>query len=119
MASKTSTRLGVDVLIGRAGQNDLWVRDSTTGQLYAGIEGQGVGTSFAFGMDYTMVADSAYFPESFGTQAEDGRLRVRGGIHARMGEGMSMFYGATYLSEEYVGQDGGQIVGSVKLNFNF
>jgi len=28
-------------------------------------------------------------------------------------------YGVTYLSEEYVGQPEGQVVGSIKLNLNF
>lgn len=112
-------RVGADVLIGEALQDDLWLRDSVSGQLYSGIEGEGTGTGFVFGADYAMVADSAYFPASFGTVAEDERLRLRAGVHWRLGRDLSYFYGLTYLSEEYVGQTEGQIVGSLKLNFNF
>ena len=32
---------------------------------------------------------------------------------------VSFFYGATYLSEEFQGQGEGQVVGSLKVNFNF
>lgn len=112
-------RVGVDILIGQHLHNDLWLRDPTTGQLYSGIEGGGSGTGFALGIDYAMVGDSAYFPSSFGTTAQEERLRARAGVHLRLGRGMSYFCGLTYLSEEYAGQPEGQIVGSLKLNFNF
>lgn len=112
-------RVGLDVMIGGAIQNDMWLRDSTSGHLYSGIEDGSAGTGFVIGADYALVGDSAYFPASFGTQAEDERFRVRAGVHSRLGAGISFFYGLTYLSEEYVGQPEGQVVGSLKLNFNF
>lgn len=112
-------RVGADVLIGQVLQGDLWLRDSTTGQLYSGIEDRDAGFGFVLGADYTVIEDSAYFPASFGTIAEDERFRARAGVHMRMGPGMSYFYGLTYLSEEYVGQPEGQVLGSLKLNFNF
>ena len=112
-------RVGADVLIGATLQDDLWLRDSPSGQLYTGVEGERAGTGFVFGADYAVVDDSAYFPASFGTVAEDERFRARAGVHWRVGDSLSYFYGVTYLSEEYVGQTEGQFVGSLKLNFSF
>lgn len=112
-------RVGADVLIGRTLQSDLWIRDSTSGQLYSGVQNGESGVGFVLGGDYAMIGDSAYFPDSFGTQANDERFRARAGVHWRLGPEISYFYGLTYLSEEFVGQPEGQIVGSVKLNFNF
>lgn len=112
-------RVGADIVIGEIMQNDLWLRDSSSGQLYAGVESDEPGTGFAIGADYAVVGHSAYFPASFGTQAQDERFRARAGVHWRLGAGISYFYGVTYLSEEYVGQAEGQILGSVKLSFSF
>ena len=112
-------RVGADILVGQTLLNDLWLRDSSSGQLYTGVEGGQAGTGFVLGADYAVVGDSAYFPASFGTIAEDERFRARAGVHWRLGDNFSYFYGVTYLSEEYVGQTEGQIVGSLKLNFNF
>lgn len=112
-------RVGADVMIGPVLGNDLWLRDSTTGQLYSGLESDRVGLGFVLGADYTFVDDSEYFPSSFGTIAEDERLRVRAGVHARLADGKSYFYGLTYLGEEFEDQTQGQVVGSLKLSFNF
>jgi hypothetical protein len=112
-------RVGADIVIGEMLQNDLWLRDSPTGQLYAGVESDQPGMGFTIGADYARVDDSAYFPARFGTVAQDERLRARAGMHWRLGGGISYFYGVTYLSEEYVGQSEGQFIGSLKLNFSF
>ena len=112
-------RIGADVIVGDMLQSDLWLRDSPSGQLYTGVEDGGSGTGFVFGADYAVVGDSAYFPSSFGTLPQEERFRARAGVHWRLGEDISYFYGVTYLSEEYVGQPEGQFVGSLKLNFNF
>lgn len=112
-------RVGADLLIGDVLHGDLWLRDGPTGHLYSGIESDDAGTGFVLGVDYTYLEDSAYFPASFGAVAEDERLRVRAGIHARLGDGASYFYGITYLGEEFEGQTQGQVVGSLKLDFNF
>ncbi len=112
-------RVGADVTIGQVFAGDLMLRDSTTGQLYTGIEDDTAGTGFVLGADYAVVGESAYFPTGFAAQSQDERFRARAGVHWRFGAGISYFYGVTYLSEEIVGQDEGQIVGSVKLNFNF
>jgi len=112
-------RVGADVVIGAALSSDLWLRDSTTGQLYSGIEGGRGGIGIILGADYTFLDQSEYFPESFGTIAEDERVRFRAGMHSRLSEGSSFFYGLTYLGEEFEGQEESQVVGSLKLNFSF
>lgn len=112
-------RVGGDFMIGSVLHDDLWLRDSTTGQLYAGVESERAGFGFVVGADYTYVSDSEYFPSSFGTIAADERVRARAGIHARLGDRASYFYGLTYLGEEFEGQSQGQFVGSLKLDFNF
>ena len=79
------------MIIGQVAQDDLLLRDVVTGQLYRATEGDGVGLSYLLGVDGASVFDSNYLP----------------------------FYGATYLSEEFEGQTEGQVLGSLKLNFNF
>lgn len=112
-------RVGVDVFLGDVGHSDLLLRDVPTGQLYRGVEGDALGVGYVLGVDYAMVGASAYFPDSFGTVAADSRTRARAGVHWQIADEMSFFYGMTWLSEEYVGQPEGQILGSMKLNFNF
>ncbi|MEJ6479679.1 MAG: DUF2219 family protein [Octadecabacter sp.] len=112
-------RVGADVMIGRAGQRDMLLRDVVTGQLYRGIEGDDSGLNFLIGADYALVGDSAYLPADMGYVATDNRTRLRAGVHWQMFEDTSFFYGMTYLSEEFVGQTEGQLLGSLKLNFNF
>lgn len=112
-------RLGFDVVLGRVGQQDLFLRDVPTGQLYRGISSPELGLGYVFGLDFALVGGSVYLPEDFGTTPTDSRTRARAGVHWQFGEEQSMFYGLTWLSEEYVGQPEGQMVGSLKLNFNF
>lgn len=112
-------RVGADVLIGRVGQNDFLLRDVTTGQLYRGVESNDSGVNFVLGADYAMVGDSAYLPADMGYAPTETRTRARAGLHWQIFEDTSFFYGVTYLSEEFVGQPEGQVLGSLKLNFNF
>lgn len=112
-------RVGADVMIGALGQDAMQVRDSVTGHLIRPVTQDQFGWGFVLGADAAMVGDSALFPDSFGTVAEDVTYRARAGAHWQAGETVTFFYGLTYLSEEYVGQTEGQVLGSVKLNFNF
>jgi len=117
--AETLIRAGADVIIGPHLQDVLWLRDSTTGQLYQGVGGNLSGFGFVLGADAAQIADSRYLPASYGVQAEETRMRARAGVHWQFGPDASFFYGLTYLSEEYEGQPEGQVLGSVKLNFNF
>ncbi|NBD30477.1 MAG: DUF2219 family protein [Alphaproteobacteria bacterium] len=112
-------RVGVDLRLGRLGEGALDLRDPTTGQRYRAITQDRGGWEWVAGADYAMVGDSALFPDDFGTRARDSRWRLRLGGHWQGGKNVTFFYGATYLSEEYVGQTEGQVVGSIKLNFKF
>ncbi len=112
-------RLGADVILGRAAQDALWVRDIPSGQLYQGIGGSGTGFTLVAGADWAAVGDSAWLPEEDGFAAEDARWRARAGLHWQMAPGMDFFYGAAWLSPEFAGQEEGQVTGQLKLNFNF
>lgn len=112
-------RAGADMIIGRVAQDDLLLRDVVTGQLYRATEGDALGLSYLLGADVASVFDSNYLPSNMGYTVSDTRTRARAGVFWQMGEDVSFFYGATYLSEEFEGQTEGQIVGSLKLNFNF
>jgi len=112
-------RVGADLVIGRAALDDLWLRDVTTGQLYAGVEGSDYGVMFIAGLDVAYVDDTIYLPEEDGFVPKDMRARARAGVHWQIAPDTSFFYGLTYLSEEFEGQPRGQYVGSLKLNFNF
>lgn len=113
-------RVGGDVIIGTVAQDDLLLRDVVTGQLYRGTETKGLsGLSYVFGADISSVFGSRYLPEDAGYSVSETRTRARAGVFWQMGDDVSFFYGATYLSEEFDGQTEGQVVGSLKLNFNF
>lgn len=112
-------RVGGDVIIGAVGHNDLLLRDVVTGQLYRATEGPETGVSYVFGADFAAVSDSEFLPAGGGYDATDERMRARAGVHWQMRDDISFFYGATYLSEEFTGQTEGQVLGSLKLNFNF
>lgn len=113
-------RVGGDVMIGAVGQDDLLLRDVVTGQLYRATEkADGSGISYLLGADLATVFDSRYLPQDAGYVVSETRTRARAGVFWQWADDVSFFYGATYLSEEFQGQGEGQIVGSLKVNFNF
>jgi hypothetical protein len=112
-------RIGADVILGRVGQESLMLRDVTTGTLYRGVEDAATGFALIAGADWTQVKGSAYLPESEGFLPTEERTRARIGVHWQIAPQTSFYYGVTWLSEEFVGQPEGQLLGSLKLNFNF
>lgn len=112
-------RVGADFQFGDVAIDVAHGRDPVTGQRFKLADSHNRGVAFLLGADYAIIGDSIYFPDSFGVEAEDTRYRVRAGLNWQIAPKISFYYGATYLSEEYVGQEEGQIVGSLKLNFNF
>lgn len=115
---ETFARVGADVTIGAVGQGELMVRESVTGQRYRAVQQQVPGFSYVAGADVAWVEDSALLPKSKGVEAEDTRYRLRTGVHWQ-GERNAVFYGMTYLSEEFKAQNEGQVIGSVRLNVKF
>ncbi|MBL4812162.1 MAG: DUF2219 family protein [Rhodobacteraceae bacterium] len=112
-------RVGADFVIGSIGHDDFVVRDTVTGQLIRAIEAPQTGFAFVGGFDWAQVGSSAFLPADAGFVALDERLRARAGVHWQVAPDVSVFYGATWLSEEFEGQSEGQLLGSLKLNFNF
>lgn len=116
--AETMLRAGADLSIGRVGTGELQVRDPVSGQRYRTIQNPQEGMSFVVGGDIAKVEDSVFLPAGSGYVLSDSRKRLRAGVHWQ-GEKSSAFYGVTWLSEEFVGQGEGQMVGSLRLNLNF
>lgn len=112
-------RVGADVILGSASDNDLLLRDALTGSLYKGIEAGTTGWTAVLGADVAHTSNSAFFPASFGTKPKAVTYRARAGLEYQRSRYTSFYYGATYLSPEFVGQPSGQIVGALRISFNF
>lgn len=115
---ETLARAGLDVTIGTFGQGELLVRDWVTGHRYRAVRNHRKGVTFVAGADVAKVYDSVFLPESRGYQLTDARSRLRAGVHVR-GKAYHVFYGVSWLSKEFVAQRESQMVGAIKLDFNF
>jgi hypothetical protein len=115
---ETLVRAGGDIVIGGAWDHALMLRDTVTGQRYAGIDGGEPGLSVTLGADVAHVFSSAYLPDGGTVALSDSRTRVRAGVEWQ-GTNAGVFYGLTYLGPEFEGQDGGQVTGSLNVNFGF
>lgn len=115
---ETLVRAGADLMFGGLGQGELLVRDPVTGQRYRAVAQPIFGYGLVLGADIAHVADSVYLPTARGMTISDARSRVRAGLHWQ-GDSSSVFYGVTWLGEEFQGQGSGQLVGSVHLNLDF
>jgi hypothetical protein len=116
---ETLVRAGADITIGRLTQGEMLVREPVTGQRYRVVREEGAGTAFVLGADIAWVGDSEFLPASAVVTPEDYRSRVRGGMLWEGRSGASVFYGLTWLSEEFEQQDEGQVVGSLKFRLRF
>ncbi len=115
---ETLVRAGVDLTFGSVGMQELLVRDAVTGHRYRTIQKDVPGVSVVLGADVAKVFDSVYLPASGGHSLTDARARVRAGVHWQ-GEQSSVFYGITWLGEEFAGQGEGQLVGALRLKLRF
>lgn len=116
---ETFVRAGADFTFGGFGEGSLLVREYMTGQRYRAIKGDLVpGTSFTLGADVAHVFSSALLPSGGIAELEDTRARARAGIQWQ-GERASIFYGVSYLGQEFVQQPEGQVVGSLNINLRF
>ena len=112
-------RLGGDYSFGHFGQGAVMVRDMTTGQRYRTVAGdRTTGFSFSLGGDVAHVFSSRLMPAGGNVVASNIRERLRAGVHWQ-GVNDAVFYGLTWLGPEYVGQPGGQLVGSLHFQLQF
>ncbi len=116
---ETLVRVGADLTFGGALDGTMRVRETVTGHRYRTVQNDLAGYAFTFGADTAYVEDSVYLPSSRGYRLSDARNRVRAGVHYAAPSGHRAFYGLTWLDREFKGQDEGQIVGSLRLHFNF
>jgi len=116
--AETMVRAGADVIFGTGLEGGLLLRDEVTGHLYPGIDGGGSGIAFLLGGDVAAVADSRFLPAGRGLEEESARTRLRAGLSWRS-RSVGLFYGLTWLSEEFEAQPEGQVIGSLNLMLNF
>ncbi|WP_370251901.1 lipid A-modifier LpxR family protein [Nioella sp.] len=116
---ETLARMGFDLTFGNYGLGGLRVRDVTTGHRISAIDSESdYGLSVLIGGDVAWVDSSRYLPADRGFVPEDTRYRLRAGMNYAVGFS-NIFYGLTYLSEEFVGQPEGQTVGSLTVDLQF
>lgn len=118
LGDENLVRAGVDLTLGQFGQGALMSRDWVTGNRYRSGPNQEKGMSFVVGADVAKVFSSVYLPEDRGYELTDLRTRLRAGVHWQ-GKKHHLFYGVTYLSEEFEMQYEGQLVGAIRLSFRF
>ncbi|MCO6383398.1 MAG: DUF2219 family protein [Vannielia sp.] len=112
-------RAGADLTFGSYGRGAMMARDITTGHRYQVIRSdEDRGFSFLVGGDIAKVYSSEYLPEEDGYMLTDTRTRLRAGMNWQ-GENAGLFYGLTYLSEEFEAQPEGQFVGALQLRLFF
>lgn len=116
---ETLARAGADVLLGDFGQGGLLIRDVGTGIPYDSVRHDRVpGWSGLVGADIAYVWDSIYLRAADGVTLEDTRSRIRAGL-AWQGDALNVFYGISYLTEEFTAQTEGQGIGAVRLQWQF
>ncbi|WP_108259465.1 lipid A-modifier LpxR family protein [Mangrovicoccus ximenensis] len=91
----------------------------TTGLLLPATQLEAAGFGLTIGADAAHVSRSSYLPSSRGYELTDMRYRARAGGLWRWGQGRQVFYGVTWLSEEFEAQPEGQVVGSIHVNWRF
>ena len=116
---ETLVRAGADITFGSLTQGELMVREPVTGQRYRVVREDVPGYAIVLGADIAHVEDSEFLPSRSTVRIEETRTRVRGGVHWEGRGGGSVFYGVTYLGEEFERQREGQIVGSLQFRLRF
>ena len=91
------------MIIGQEPQDDLLLRDVVSGQLYCDTEGESFRLSCLLSVDVASVFDSNYLPADMRYKVSETHTRAMTGVFWQMGEDVSFFYVAIYLSEEFEG----------------
>lgn len=117
--AETLLRVGGDLSFGHFSMGALMLRDNTTGQRYRAAAGDHVeGVSLTLGGDIAEVYDSEYFLAGDAITPSDTRKRLRAGMHWQ-GAQSEVFYGLTWLGEEFEEQPDDQVLGSINLRLQF
>lgn len=118
LGDESLARFGADLVLGTLGQGGLRARDAATGHRYDLVPGDGAGLSLIVGGDTAYVTDSVYLPSGNVPALSGRRDRLRAGLSYSSGD-VSMFYGVTWLGEEYDTQPQGQLIGSLQVQLRF
>lgn len=118
LGDESFLRAGGDLTIGVMGLNEFLVRDPVSGHRVRTIKNDMRGLSFVIGGDLAYMFDSVYLPGGTGPGLRDTRERARLGLQWQ-NRGTGLFYGLTYLGEEFQGQSDGQVIGAVKLDIRW
>ncbi|MFP4274060.1 MAG: lipid A-modifier LpxR family protein [Paracoccaceae bacterium] len=115
--AETMLRAGADLTIGQVGAGELLIRESSSGHRYRAIKAAPQGYSVVLGGDIARVKESVFLPAARGYELTD-RKRLRAGVHWQ-GRRHAVFYGLTWLDREFERQEGGQVIGSLRLDIRF
>ena len=110
-------RVGFDFALGPAGEGELMVRDPVTGFRYRAVRRAPDGITFVAGADVAHVGQSLYLPAAR-NQISDARTRVRLGMHWQKDRWRG-FYGLTWLGPEFKGQYEGQLIGGLRISYQY
>jgi len=111
-------RIGADLHCGKAGLVDMSARDLVTGHRVPVTQSGPLGLTFTFGGDVAYVENSVYLPSSDGYDISEPRWRARAGVVWQWSDAQ-VFYGLTYLGEEFGAQNEGQVLGSLMGKVSF
>lgn len=114
-------RVGADAIWGNFSFSERYARDPVTGFIQPSSQNKAdhlQGFNIIAGADYTTVTHSAFFPDEHNAVLEPARFRARLGFQGKIGPA-SLFYGATYLTEEFQQQEEGQALGTLSVELPF
>jgi len=119
MGAETGIRIGTDFIFGSMANDDsqFWTRDIVTGQVLS-TNMHRPGISLIAGVDFGHVESTYLIPQGADVEAEHARVRGRLGVQGGIGP-VSVFFGQSWLSEEYVGQPDTQRIGPLSVRFGF
>lgn len=115
---ETLARVGADIVLGPGLETTLPARDVVTGHPLWLTGARTRGFTVVVGADIAQVFDSVYLSGNDAPPLERQRLRARAGALYR-GDFGGVFYGLTWLGEEFEGQREPQLVGSLSFELQF
>jgi Uncharacterized protein conserved in bacteria (DUF2219) len=112
-------RVGGDIVIGAQEPGAFQVRDDVTGYRVTAISRQPrQGLAVILGGDVARVFASEWLPDGGAASLSPTRTRLRAGLSYRT-ERVGVFYGLTWLGEEFEAQPHGQVLGSIRIDVAF